>query len=32
MNKPQKDMINSFFFNYNSRIIQEYCRLKSAEK
>ena len=25
-------MINSFFVNYNSRIIQQYCRLKSAEK
>ena len=33
MNKPQKkDMINSFFFSYNSRIIQEYFQAKIGRK
>ena len=28
----KKDMINSFFFNYNSRIIQEYFQAKIGRK
>ena len=28
----KKDMINSFFFNYNSRIIQEYFQAKISRK
>ena len=32
MNKPQKDMINYFFFNYISRIIQEYFQAKIGRK
>ena len=32
MNKPQKDMINSFFFNYNPRNIQEYFEAKIGRK
>ena len=32
MNEPQKDMINSFFFNYNSRIIQEYFEAEIGRK
>ena len=33
MNKlRKKDMINSFFFSYNSRIIQEYFQAKIGRK
>ena len=32
MNKPQKDMINSFFFNYSPRKIQEYFEAKMGRK
>ena len=28
----QRDMINSFFFNYNSRMIQEYFQAKIGQK
>ena len=28
----QRDMINSFFFNYNSRMIQEYFQAKIGRK
>ena len=28
----KRDMINSFFFNYNSRMIQEYFQAKIGRK